>query len=126
MSTRAQIKIYTNEACPYCKQIKEELTKNNIDFDELLTNDNKLNWQAVVALTNIPNVPTIEFNNDFFVPGRDFTNPQHLVNRLKSFKKSKYTDAKQSHEKIKTLNYNMSVAFSKIDQILTKIENKIK
>ena len=32
MSTKSKLEIYTNETCPYCKQIKEELTKNNIDF----------------------------------------------------------------------------------------------
>ena len=32
-----KIEIYTMETCAYCKTIKEELTKNNIEFKEKST-----------------------------------------------------------------------------------------
>ena len=51
--------IYTNETCPYCKAIKEELTKENIKFKEKLTVNYKHEWQDIVSLINMSTVPTI-------------------------------------------------------------------
>ena len=40
---KEKIIIYTNEQCPYCKQVKEELEKNNIKFENRITEKYKLN-----------------------------------------------------------------------------------
>jgi len=142
------ITIYTNETCPYCKAVKEELEKQNIKFLNRLTSEYPDDWNDIVSLTGIPTVPTIvhkgkgyvhmdhEENGrpiirtidteNIYVPGRDFPNAQALVNRLKSYVPSKYTESKQTLEKIKTLNYNINVAFSRVDQLLKQIETKIK
>ena len=45
MKVEDKIKIYTNETCPYCKRIKEELTKNSIDFDNQDIVEYKSEWQ---------------------------------------------------------------------------------
>ena len=119
------ITIYTNETCPYCKQIKEKLKQNNIEFKENNNSKNKEAWEKVVELTGIPTVPTIEINENYFVPGRDYQSPDQLVEKLKNFKKCSYTETKQTFERIKTLNFNMSQAFRRLDQLLRKIETKI-
>ena len=119
------ITIYTNETCPYCKQVKEELEKQNIKFLNRLTSEYTDNWNDIVSLTGMPTVPTIVFKDEIYVPGRDFPNAQALVSRLKSHVPSKYTETKQTLEKIKTLNYNINVAFSRMDQLLKQIETKI-
>ena len=121
-----KIRIYTNETCSYCKQIKAELTKNNIEFDELLISNNKDNWQAIVNFTGMPTVPTILLNSEYFVPGRDFGNADHLIKRIQSYASSQYAVEEIMLEKLKTLNYNMSIAFNRTNQILTQIENKLK
>ena len=122
----SEIEIYTNENCPYCKQIKEHIEKENIEFINKDTSEFTEQWQNVVSLTGIPTVPTVKYKDEYFVPSRDFTNPQQLVNILKSFEKCKYSESKQILEKLKTLNYSMNMAFSKLDQLLRQIENKIK
>ena len=33
----SEIIIYTNEQCPYCKQIKEKLNKEGFEYEERLT-----------------------------------------------------------------------------------------
>ena len=76
------VDIYTNETCPYCKQIKEELTKNNIEFNERLTKDWPAKWQELISLTGMANLPTIVHENNIYTPGRDFNNPQHLINLI--------------------------------------------
>ena len=84
----SEIIIYTNEQCSYCKQIKEELNKNNIEFKEKLTKDWMEKWQEIVNLTGMAMVPTVEYNDEFFIPGRDFQNAQQLINILETFKNS--------------------------------------
>jgi len=122
----SKIIIYSNEQCPYCKQIKEELDKNNIKYINKLTNEFKDEWDEVVGLTGVPQVPTLFFKNNYFVPGRDFGNQQHLINIIKGFKESSFSNEKITLEKVKTLNYNMNMAFGKLDQLLRQIETKIK
>ena len=121
-----KIIIYTNETCPYCKQIKEELTKNNIEFENILTTDDLEEWQAIVSFTGMPTVPTICLNGEYFVPGRDFGNADLLIKLIQNYTPSLYTVEEVMLEKIKTLNYNMSMAFNRTNQILTQIETKIK
>ena len=126
-----KIIIYTNETCPYCKQIKEELTKNNIEFENILTTNDIEEWQAIVNFTGMPTVPTICLNGEYFVPGRDFGNADLLIKLIQSkifpnYTPSLYTVEEVMLEKIKTLNYNMSMAFNRTNQILTQIETKIK
>tara|TARA_B110000046_G_scaffold105401_1_gene112769 strand:- start:407 stop:778 length:372 start_codon:yes stop_codon:yes gene_type:complete len=121
-----KIIIYTNETCPYCKQIKEELTKNNIEFENILTTNDVEEWQAIVNFTGMPTVPTICMNGEYFVPGRDFGNADLLIKLIQNYTPSLYTVEEVMLEKIKTLNYNMSMAFNRTNQILTQIETKIK
>ena len=121
-----KITVYTNETCPYCKQIKEELTKNNIEFENILTTDDPEEWQSIVNFTGMPTVPTICINGEYFVPGRDFGNADLLIKLIQNHTPSLYTTAENALEKIKTLNYNMSMAFNRTNQILTKIEEKLK
>ena len=121
-----KIIIYTNETCPYCKQIKEELTKNNIEFENILTTDDVEEWQAIVNFTGMPTVPTICLNGEYLVPNRDFGNADLLIKLIQNYTPSLYTVEEVMLEKIKTLNYNMSMAFNRTNQILTQIETKIK
>ena len=117
--------IYTNETCTHCKTIKEELTKNKIKFEDRLTKDFEDEWNNIVDLTGMPNVPCISFKDIFFSPGRDFGNPQGQINQLQNFKPSKFSESKQVLEKLKTLNINIISAFSRLDNILSQIESKL-
>ena len=122
---KEKITIYTNETCPYCKSIKEELTKADIEFENKFTNENEDEWQKIVNLTGMPTVPTIKYGDDFLVPQRDFGNPQHLINILNNESGSEYSYSRQTLERVKTLNSNINMAFSRLDQMLRKIEDKL-
>jgi glutaredoxin 3 len=121
-----KITIYTNETCPYCKEVKKQLKENNIEFKNVLTSDEKDNWQAIVNLTGMPTVPTLNFNGDYLVPGRDFGNAANLINLIQNYKESNFTIQEITLEKLKTLHYNISTAFNRTNQILTQIESKLK
>ena len=121
-----KITIYTIETCTYCKTIKEELTKNNIEFEEKINTEFQEEWNKVVGLTNIPTTPTIYYKNNYFIPQRDFGNPQALINLLKEFKESEFSLSHRNNEAIKTLNYNVAMAFGRLDQLLKQIETNTK
>ena len=111
--------------CGYCKQVKEELEKNNIEFETRLTSEWQEEWNNIISLTNLPTTPTIYYKDSYFIPTRDFNNPQHLINILKNYKKSEFNESKQVLEKVKTLNSNINIAFGRLDQLLRQIEQKI-
>ena len=119
------ITIYTNSTCGYCKQLKDELNKNDIEFKEKLTSEFTVEWQDVVNLTGLPTTPTIKYKEEYFVPGRDYQNPQQLISILETFNNSSYNETKKVFERIKTLNYNINMAFGRLDQLLRQIETKI-
>ena len=120
-----KIEIYTNKNCRYCKRIKEELTKNNINFNNKDTTEYRGEWEEIAGLTKMPTVPTVNINSEYLVPGRDFGSPENLINIIKSFKNSKYDYTRQTLERVKTLNHNMGQAFQRMDQLLRQIENKL-
>ena len=120
-----KIIIYTNETCPYCKIIKERLENKKIDFEERSTKDWIKDWQEIIDLTGMPSVPTIEYKEQYFVAGRDFPNAEVLINIIKNFNKSKSDNSLKVYERLKTLNYNINIAFTRVDKILQKIETKI-
>ena len=114
------------ETCAYCKIIKEELTKNNIEFEEKLTSENKDEWHKIANLTRMPSTPMIYYKDNYFIPQRDFGNPQKLINLLKEFKESEFSLSHRNNEAIKTLNYNVAMAFGRLDQLLKQIETNTK
>ena len=121
----SRIRIYTNESCPYCKTVKEELEKKDIKFINMDTTEHKLAWEDIVRLTGVPTVPTIECGDEFFSPGRDFGNPTHLINIIENYREYNHDYARRTLEKVKTLNYNMGNAFQRMDQLLKQIETKL-
>ena len=118
-----KIIIYTNDTCVYCKQIKEEFTKANLVFENKTTSENENEWQEVVNLTGITTVPTVVYNGECFVPGRDFQNAQQITSRLRST--NNYNQSQRTFERVKTLNYNINMAFGRLDKLLRQIETKI-
>tara|TARA_R100000664_G_C2645250_1_gene68370 strand:+ start:131 stop:532 length:402 start_codon:yes stop_codon:yes gene_type:complete len=120
-----KITIYTNENCSYCHQTKLKFEEAKIEFTEKLTKDWVEEWQDVINLTGLAMTPTINYGDEYFIPARDYQNPQQLINLLQTFKKSKYNEAKRTLERMKTLNYHINMAFGKLDQLLRKIENKL-
>ena len=121
-----KVTIYTNDTCPYCKQVKENLTKEKIKFKEKDTLKNENEWREIVSLTGMPTVPTILYDEEYLVAGRDFQNPQQIVNVLQNFKSSSFSDTRKTLERMKTLNFHINTAFGRVDQLLRQIETNTK
>ena len=120
-----KIIIYTQSACGYCKTVKDELTKNNIEFEDKLTDKFEDEWNKIVSLIGVPITPIICYKENYFIFGRDFRDANNLIDILKNYKQSEFETSIQVLEKVKTMNYNIATAFRRLDQLLIKIENKI-
>tara|TARA_Y100000310_G_scaffold184339_1_gene184475 strand:+ start:157 stop:561 length:405 start_codon:yes stop_codon:yes gene_type:complete len=120
-----KITIYTSKTCQYCDQVKKNLTESSIKFTEIDIIEYKDVWNGVKDLTATPITPTIEVNNEFLLPGRDFVNPQNLIETISNFKESQYDENRRTLELIKTLNYNTFTAFNRLSAVLQQIENKL-
>ena len=119
------ITIYTNETCSYCKSVKKELQEHDIKYKEKLTKDYSKEYQQIVNLTGINTVPTVVINDEYYIPGRDFQNAQHILNIIETYSDNSFDLSRRTFERIKTLNYNINIAFGRLDQLLRKIETKI-
>ena len=122
---KEKITIYTSKACQYCDQVKKSLTESSIEFTEVDIIEYKDVWNSVKDLTATPVTPTIEINNEFLLPGRDFVNPQNLIEIVSNFKESQYDNNHRVLELVKTLNYNIFSAFNRLSNVLQQIENKL-
>ena len=120
-----KITIYTSKTCQYCDQIKKSLTESSIKFTEIDIIEYKDVWNGVKDLTAIPITPTIKINNEFLLPGRDFVNPQNLIEIISNFKDSQYDESRRVIELVKTLSFNTFSAFQRLQQTLLQIENKL-
>jgi len=120
-----KITIYTNNTCGYCDTLKAELEKNNIKFENRLTNEWEKEWNNVVGLTGMPTTPTVCYEDSYFIPARDFGNPQQLIEILKNFKKPTFSESKQALERIKTLNYSVNVTFRNLKELVLSSINKV-
>ena len=120
-----KIIIYTQDTCGYCEAVKAELTKNNIEFEVRLINEFQDEWDKIVNLTNLPTTPIIYYKENYFIASRDFANANNLIAILKNYKQSEFETSIQVLEKVKTMNYNIATAFSRLDQLLRTIEQKI-
>tara|TARA_R110002020_G_scaffold264189_1_gene478932 strand:+ start:455 stop:880 length:426 start_codon:yes stop_codon:yes gene_type:complete len=108
---KEKITIYTSKTCDYCDQIKSKLKESSIKFIEKDTVESKEKWEEVWSLTANPTTPTIEIGGDFLISGRDFQQPEHLINVISNFKKSKHDDNRRTLELLKTFYFNFNQAF---------------
>ena len=123
--TKNKLIIYTDKNCNYCKSLTEELTKEKIEYTEKTIQENNEEWVKVRTLTNMPTTPTVYYNENYLVPGRDFGAPQHLISIVNDMVKVDYSTTEQILERIKTMNYHTAMGFQRIDQLLRQIETKI-
>ena len=119
------IEIYTNETCKYCEQVKKALKEKDIEFIEKSTKKYNKKWNEIMNAIHIGTTPTILFKNCYFVPDRDFQNPQQLINLLSSYEKPILNSNDLVIERMKTLNYNIINALQDIDRILKDINRKL-
>jgi len=122
-----KITIYTNETCSYCKKVKEALDNDGgFTVENKLTSEFTDEFRKLSNLLGMGTVPLVVCDGNYLLPARDFRDEKHLVNILNSIIKSEFSFDEMTYQRLITLNYNISVAFNKFEDIIAKIELKIK
>ncbi len=77
--------IYSIPECPYCSDLKEKLTEQNIDFNDInvLLEENVEEHKEIVEFTNSNEVPIIKLNKHFLVPNVSFHSIDECVETIK-------------------------------------------
>ncbi len=117
--------IYTSTTCPYCKNFKKELDKENIKYEEKITKDHQEEWDKVTSFTGMAMFPTVLYKNNYYIAGRDFGTPHNFIQQMKSYKDYKFNTNEVTLQKVKTLTYNINMAFGRLDQLIRRMENKL-
>jgi glutaredoxin len=86
-----KIVVFTLNGCGHCVDLKIKLREQSIPFVEVEINDNKELWNQVVSQTGHNALPTVFVsleegdNGPVYVPERDFTDKDILVEELKKY-----------------------------------------
>ena len=119
--------IYTSKSCGYCTTTKDKFNEKEVEFIEKESSEYVNEWNEVSRLTGLPTFPTIKFNNDYYIPGRDFNNPDQIVDYIKEWDSD--NEIKQSNdirllEAFKTLTFTLNRSFIRLQQDLEQLKNQ--
>lgn len=69
-----KIRLYTIQNCPFCSELKSELNKLELPFDEVdvNANENKSEYDKLYSITKSDSVPIIKIYNKLLVPNKSF------------------------------------------------------
>jgi glutaredoxin len=124
-----EIKLFTQPTCFYCKNVKDKLTENGIEFTEIdITQDeNRYGWNLVTRMSGLGMTPTVQFKDQIWSPQRDFTDPNSLVQRLKYFIENPLPTPTEDEKFMVLLNgiKNLSLSIQKTHQSVVNIQGKL-
>ena len=124
-----KIKIFTQPNCLYCKNIKEALTENEIEFDtiDISKSENREEWNLVTRLSGIGMTPTITFRDQIWAPNRDFQDAKSLIQRLRYFLDNPL-EAPNEEDRFQILinaNKNLAMSLQNIHQLVMNVHSKV-
>jgi glutaredoxin len=81
------VTIYSIPQCPYCSELKEKLTENNIEFKDVnvFLEENKTEYDAIVEKTQSDEVPIVRVGNQLLVPNVSFHSITEAYDLTKKF-----------------------------------------
>jgi glutaredoxin 3 len=81
------IKVYSIPQCPYCTDLKEQLTADNIEFEDVnvLLTENQEEYKQVVEKTKSDEVPIVRVGKQLLVPNVSFHSIKEAFELTKKF-----------------------------------------
>lgn len=81
------IKVYTFPECPFCKELKELLTTEGIEFEDVNVNlpENQDEFAIVARVSNSNEVPIMKIDKQLFVPNVSFQSIPEALELAKKF-----------------------------------------
>tara|TARA_R110000824_G_scaffold10403_1_gene45971 strand:+ start:1293 stop:1733 length:441 start_codon:yes stop_codon:yes gene_type:complete len=121
-------KLYTNPTCHYCHRIKEALNKAEVQYEEIVAQDNQDEWNELVRITGIGMTPCVVMQEEIWLPNRDFRTPEELIGKVTHFKDNPMRALKfeerldQLHNTVKNLTLLLNQMNGTIQAINSKVE----
>lgn len=83
----SKVTIYTMSDCPYCADLKEKLTKENIEFRNVDIDlpENQQEFNKILEVSNAEEVPILKIDKQLFVPNVSFKSITEAVELTKKF-----------------------------------------
>lgn len=63
----ANVKVYSTPTCPYCKMVKQFLTENNIQFENIDVAANQTAAQEMISKSGQMGVPVLDIDGQIVV-----------------------------------------------------------
>jgi len=85
------IMIFTMRNCPFCLELKNELTKQKIPYTEFKIHEHKGVWEQVVKQTGLRHLPTVFISEGdtemgpVYVSNRDYVTTDEIVSIIKTY-----------------------------------------
>lgn len=120
-------KIYTNPTCHYCNRIKQQLNEAEMEYEEIVAQDNQEEWNELVRITGIGMTPTIVMQEEIWLPNRDFRTPEELIGKIKHFSNTPMRTLKfeeridQLHNTVK----NLTLLLNQMNQTIQQLNSKV-
>ena len=121
------MKVYSQPACHYCKKIKDVLEEANIEYEEIITSENTEEWNELIRVTGLGMTPTITFQEETWLPNRDFRTPEELVARINHFKDNpmKPLHLEQKIEQVHNAVKNLTLLLTQMQQTIQRISTQV-
>lgn len=83
----SKVTIYTMSDCPYCTDLKEKLTKENIEFRNVDIDlpENQEEFNKILEVSKAEEVPILKIDKQLFVPNVSFKSITEAVELTKKF-----------------------------------------
>jgi glutaredoxin len=83
----SKVTIYTMSDCPYCADLKEKLTNENIEFRNVDIDlpENHEEFQHILEVSKAEEVPILRIDKQLFVPNVSFKTITEAVELTKKF-----------------------------------------
>jgi len=81
------VKIYTIENCPYCRELKNLLTNEGIEYTEVDVNkdENQVEFDKIYEVSKCNDVPMVRVGNQLLVPNISFKSLNECFQLTKQF-----------------------------------------
>ena len=83
----SKVTIYTMSDCPYCAELKEKLTNENIEYRNVDIDlpENQEEFNHILEVSKAEEVPIVRVDRQLFVPNVSFKSITEAVELTKKF-----------------------------------------
>lgn len=84
---KQKVKIYSIPSCPYCVELKEMLTKEGIEFEDINVElpENEKEYSQIHEVSKSDDVPLVRVGKQLLVPNISFRSIREAADLTKKF-----------------------------------------